>query len=157
MIQIVEGNLLDATEDIIAHQVNCQGVMGSGLAKQIRVKYPQAYDEYFLFCNTIPLSERLGCYQIIWIEDFEAKRFNIVANLFGQFNYGRQNILYTDYEALEYCLSELKEYAKEDGLSIAIPYNLGCGLANGDWDNVVYPMIQEIFKDYGVTIYKYKG
>ena len=46
MIKIVKGNLLDATEDIIAHQVNCMGVMGSGLAKQIRNKYPEVYANY---------------------------------------------------------------------------------------------------------------
>ena len=32
------GNILDAQTDVIAHQVNCQGVMGAGLAKQIREK-----------------------------------------------------------------------------------------------------------------------
>ena len=30
MIKTVYGNILDATEDIICHQVNCQGVMGAG-------------------------------------------------------------------------------------------------------------------------------
>lgn len=28
-----------------------------------------------------------------------------------------------------------------------MPKNLGCGIAGGDWDGVVYPMIQEIFGD----------
>ena len=32
MIKVVNGSLLDATEDILCHQVNCQGVMGSGVA-----------------------------------------------------------------------------------------------------------------------------
>lgn len=30
MIKTIEGNILDAEEDIICHQVNCKGVMGAG-------------------------------------------------------------------------------------------------------------------------------
>ncbi|WP_168898328.1 macro domain-containing protein [Bacillus sp. ISTL8] len=158
MIKVVEGDILQASEDIIGHQVNCRGVMGSGLAKQIRNKYPEAYDDYILFCKTVPSSELLGCHQFVFVPDCDTRRFKIVANLFGQFNYGRQKgVLYTDYKALETCLSELKEYAKEDELSVALPYKLGCGLANGDWDNVVYPMIERIFTDYDVTLYKFGG
>mgnify|MGYP002508800364 CR=1 FL=1 len=37
--KIVNGNLLDATEAMICHQVNCQGAMNSGVAKGIRNKY----------------------------------------------------------------------------------------------------------------------
>lgn len=33
-----DGNLLDAKTDVIAHQVNCQGVMGAGIALQIKNK-----------------------------------------------------------------------------------------------------------------------
>ena len=40
------GNLLDAQTAVIAHQVNCQGVMGSGVAKQIRDKWTNVYTAY---------------------------------------------------------------------------------------------------------------
>ena len=39
-MEIIEGNLLEAPERIIVHQTNCMGVMGSGIAKQIKAKYP---------------------------------------------------------------------------------------------------------------------
>jgi len=51
MIKIIEGNILNAKEDIICHQVNCKKVMGSGLAKQIRDKYPNVYEEYVNLIN----------------------------------------------------------------------------------------------------------
>ena len=38
MIMEKRGNLLESTEDFIAHQVNCKGVMGAGVAKQIKNK-----------------------------------------------------------------------------------------------------------------------
>ena len=36
MIKIIEGNIVNANTDFIIHQVNCQGVMGSGVAKALR-------------------------------------------------------------------------------------------------------------------------
>ena len=49
-IKFVNGNILtfpERDEDtIICHQVNCKGVMGAGLAKQIRDKWPVVFDEY---------------------------------------------------------------------------------------------------------------
>lgn len=40
MIKTVYGNIFDATEDIICHQVNCQGVMGAGVAKALYQRWP---------------------------------------------------------------------------------------------------------------------
>lgn len=38
MIYEIKGDLLKAEETFIAHQVNCKGVMGAGVAKQIKNK-----------------------------------------------------------------------------------------------------------------------
>ena len=46
MIKVVYGDLMQATEDIIVHQVNCKGVMGSGVAKQIKANFPEVFNEY---------------------------------------------------------------------------------------------------------------
>lgn len=59
----------------------------------------------------------------------------------------------TDYDAMKIGLNEIKEYAKSYNLSIAIPYKIGCGIANGDW-NTILEIIDRAFKDYEVTIYK---
>ncbi|MFD1905034.1 Appr-1-p processing enzyme family protein [Paenibacillus rhizoplanae] len=75
------------------------------------------------------------------------------ANLFGQLNYGRSKTRYTDYAALEKALATLKTEAKAKGLSVALPYNIGCGLANGEW-SVVERIIGTVFEDYEVTLYK---
>lgn len=75
------------------------------------------------------------------------------ANLFGQLNYGRSKTRYTDYGALERALTTLKTEAQARGLSVALPYNIGCGLANGEW-SLVEEMIGKVFADYEVTLYK---
>lgn len=51
MISIVKGDITNAKENIICHQVNCQGVMGSGVAKALFTKYPQMRKDYFEYYN----------------------------------------------------------------------------------------------------------
>ena len=39
-----------------------------------------------------------------------------------------------------------------------MPKNIGCGLAGGDWEGVVYPMIEKIFgddKEITLNIYEF--
>lgn len=148
MIQIVEGDILSSNEHIVAQQVNCRGVMGAGLAKQIRNKYPIVYDEYNNLCNRFSNKNNLlGQVQFIKVD-----RNQIVANIFGQLDFGRGKV-YTDYDALRKGLLEIKEQASVLDYSVAIPYGIGCGLAGGNWE-FVYKMIDEVFADYEVTIYR---
>lgn len=53
MIKYIKGDILDVTEGIIVQQVNCFGVMGAGLAKQIRDKWPKVYDNYQIRVNSV--------------------------------------------------------------------------------------------------------
>ena len=46
MIKHIKRDIFKSGADLICHQVNCQGVMGSGIAKQVREKYPKVYKEY---------------------------------------------------------------------------------------------------------------
>ena len=46
MIYWKKGNLLESDCDYICQQVNCQGKMNSGIAKQIREKWPVVYQNY---------------------------------------------------------------------------------------------------------------
>lgn len=147
---IENGNALTGYPHIVAHQVNSQGVMGSGIAKSIKETFYKAYTEYV--AHPLMKNEKiLGECQIV---DCESK---IVANVFGQFFYGRNpNTVYTNYTALRKGLTTLKEYAKANKLIVSMPYEIGCGYAHGDWNNIVYPMIKEIFSDYYVILYKLK-
>lgn len=70
-------------------------------------------------------------------------------------NYGRQKVRYTDYDALRSALVSLKRLAVDHDRTVALPWMIGCGLANGDW-NVVYKIIEEVFEDYEVSLYKLK-
>ena len=46
MVRIIEGNLFDTKAEIICHQCNCQGVMGSGVAAEVKKRYPEVFKAY---------------------------------------------------------------------------------------------------------------
>ncbi len=126
------GSLLKAKEEILVHQVNCQGAMGSGLAGQLMKKYPRlkpAYKEYCDFYSDGNPKNLLG--KVFF---YEAPDGKTIANIFGQFTYGRdKNTVYTDHDALIEGLVKVGYRMKDTKKSVGIPYKIGCGLANGDW------------------------
>jgi O-acetyl-ADP-ribose deacetylase (regulator of RNase III) len=119
-------DILQAKENIIVHQVNELGVMGAGLALQIKNKYPEVYTKYKAVAN----KECLGKIQMIKIGENK-----YICNMFSQRGISRTHKT-TDYELMELCMSKLSKYSKEKNLTIAIPYKIGCGLAGGDWNTV---------------------
>ena len=160
MIEIVNGDLLQSNLPLIAHQTNCLGVMGAGIARSIKNKWNLVYTQYTNFCKLLKYSkELLGKCQICITGD---KPINLVANLFGEYSFTESvapfENRHTDYDALKKSLLHLKAICENTEVTkIGIPYKLGCGLAGGDWDGVVYPMLQELFaNDSTITLYIYK-
>lgn len=151
MIKIVEGNILDAKEDVIGHQVNCLGYMGAGLAKQIKAKYSETYSEYKNICDQHKENRTELMGKVYMAHNSDSK---IIANIFSQLDVGR-NERKTDYKNLKKGLMKVCEYAQKNNLSVALPYKIGCGLAGGNW-NIVYKIIDSVFSNYNVTLYEYK-
>ena len=154
MINIKSGNIINAAEDIICHQVNCLGIMGGGLALQIKNKYPEVFKAYKEFCPRQKTEQMLGQTQIVACHDGK-----YIANIFGQneCGWGKQQ---TDYDALAQGFNRLFSAVTNDSKysdkSIAIPYGIGCGLGGGDW-NEVLKIIEKSIKAYdvkNVVIYK---
>ena len=131
MIEYIRGNILNVTEGIIVQQVNCMGVMGAGIAKQIRDKWPDIYDSYKTrIHNTENTKELLGKTLFDYVEN------NLfVASIFGQYYYGRQ-AKFTNYTALFKGLNFVAEISAANNTAMYIPKGLGCGLAGGNWDFV---------------------
>ena len=143
------GNLLDAQTAVIAHQVNCQGVMGSGVAKQIRDKWTNVYTayraEYDLFTDLN--KSLLGNCQLVQVNDHQH-----IANLFGQDKYGYDNKRYTSYDGIYDALVSLAVQMMDNGMkSLAIPYKMSSDRGGADW-NVILAMIESVFKNTDITI-----
>lgn len=159
-VREVIGDLLTSNMDIIGHQTNCVGVMGAGIAYHIKNKYPKVFIEYKKLCDKHNNGQGLlGKCQVVSesgdIIDYNSliadSKSIFIANLFGQNGFGGG--IQTQYAHLKTSLVELKVIAKENDLWVGLPYKLGSGLAGGDW-NIVKQMIEEVFIDYPVTIYK---
>jgi len=144
-VKIIDGDLFDTQAAYLCHQVNCQGKMGSGVAKQIREKYPLAYMFYKKWCSDCSESSRLlGKVQIVMVNNGDFRPMAI-CNLFAQDMYGYNGKCYTSYTAFQSCLLELKE-SIPFGATIAMPYKIGCGLGGGNWD-IISEMIEKTLGD----------
>ena len=159
MIYWKKGNLLESDCDYICQQVNCQGKMNSGIAKQIREKWPVVYQNYMAKCNFshpsgyIRPELLLGNIQIVglWENFYETDFHQSVINMFAQQHYGYDKRRYTSYDAFWNCLNLIKQSVTTDK-KIGFPYNIGCGLGGANW-NVILAMIDTVLADYTVEIY----
>lgn len=144
-------------ELIICHQVNCKGVMGAGLAKQIRTMFPFLYEQYKRTCNRATKSEDLLGKALFSPIQYNGNHW-LIANLFAQDGFGRDKC-YTDYNALRKALSAVRGVATplpaRTLTTVRIPYKMGCGLAGGSWD-IVLQIIQDelVAHDIPVEIWK---
>lgn len=140
MIEYKTGDILKATEDVIAHQVNCRGTMGSAtdtrrttnVAHQLRMKYgDDLYFHYKRLCESEG-SALLGNIQLLKMTDGK-----YVCNLFGQNNYGYDGRQYTSLDDLKTCLKTLENECKKLNLSsIATVYKLASNRGGAKWEDV---------------------
>ena len=146
MVKLIGGDLFTTEAEVIVHQVNCRGVMGSGVAKQVKEKYRQAYEDYVYKCKNFQIKDYFGTTQLVHSNG------KIIANLFGEVDYGKDGARYTNYEAFYTALEDLYKKTNKD-TTYAFPYKIGCALGGADWD-IIYIMIQKVFHDRMVLIYK---
>lgn len=148
MIQIIHKDLLKSNCNFIVHQVNCQGKMGKGLALQVAKRFPHVAHCYKdkVACAKENHISLLGQIQVVSIV---GKDNQYIVNLFGQNNYG--NGTHTDLTALRRGLLKVRTIAEPYGLSVAIPYGIGCGLGGEKWENV-YPIIEDIFSKTNINV-----
>lgn len=128
------GDLLQA-KGVIVHGCNCQRVMGSGVAAQIRKKWPKAYEVYRR------MDMELGLVSFAVVEYGV-----IVANALTQEFYGRDGKVYVDYLAVRQAFATINIVACNEGETVVNFPLIGCGRAGGDW-NVVSKIIDQELDD----------
>lgn len=149
MVELVDNsNLLDVKSGILCHQVNCVGVMGAGIALQIKGKWPEVFKQYKDKCDLCSEEPRklLG-----GVQDILVSHNLVVANCFGQVYPGRNGTM-TDYDAWDKILDNLKDLSNFFSLELHFPYMIGCGLAGGDW-NIILGKIQGRFMSMSSRVF----
>lgn len=133
MLKRTSGNLIDLAEkgkfNLIIQGCNCFCIQGSGLAKEIRTRYPGAYEAD----KTTKSGDKskLGTYT-----SYDTRKGFTIINAYTQygFNRGGANEDVFEYEAFQKILDKLVE--DYPGCRFGFPL-IGCGLAGGDETRVL--------------------
>lgn len=162
-IKFFKGDLLKSGCTVICHQVNCQGAMNSGIAKQIRLNYPIVYNQYKMFCGGLeeyikyesyrPTHLLLGRIQLIPIAVNKEGPTHYIANLFSQNQYGYDGAQYTSYDAFAKCLIKLRCQAPK-GCRIGFPKGIGCVRGGAKWPVILALITEYLAADYEVEIWE---
>lgn len=143
MQKIQFGNLLDAKRGIIVHGCNAQGVMGSGVALQIKQRWPKVFQSYSTFItgfkskNLSPLGK---------VDLVNVGHDLYVANAITQDDFGRDSARrYCNYAAIHEAFKYVASLAGGSIERLPVHYPLvGAGLANGDWA-VISDILDDVF------------
>jgi O-acetyl-ADP-ribose deacetylase (regulator of RNase III) len=156
-MKIIEGSITDKKLlgqngiDTIAHGCNIHSTMGAGVALSIKHTFPVAYQADIDF--PIEESKRLGKYSVgvhkVW-GDYNIEPIKIV-NLYQQTLGGKTPL---QIDKLEMALTSF--VSQNVFNKIALPWQIGCGLAGGDF-SVVKPMIEKILEPYDAVWIKFNG
>lgn len=151
MIELTQGDILQADAEALVNTVNCVGVMGRGIALQFKKRFPENFKRYKAACDNKELTpgkmfihDLNRLYNPRYVVNFPTKR------------HWKGKSRMVDIEAGLQILVE--EVLKRDIHSIAIP-PLGCGLGGLRWEDVRV-RIEEAFQDLNevrVLLYEPKG
>jgi len=143
MIKVRIGNILESKAKVLVNTVNCVGIMGKGIAKEFKMKYPDMYNQYKLKCdkNEVKPGE-----PFIYKDLHGIKIIN-----FPTKNHWKN---YTNIDDLLKGLDIFAKKYKEWGIkSIAFP-PLGCGNGGLEWE-YVGPIMYNKLKDLDIDIELY--
>jgi O-acetyl-ADP-ribose deacetylase (regulator of RNase III) len=138
MIEFLDVDIFDSNAQALVNPVNCVGVMGSGLAKEFKRRFPECFDSYLERCKTNDPIKKL-CPGMVQVVEIEKKRVptKYVINFPTKDHYrakSKSAFIEAGLEDLVRVVSALKI------CSLAIP-KLGCGLGGLDWQ-VVKPLME---------------
>lgn len=146
MINELYKDITEATTGIIAHGVNCQRAMGSGVALAIKTKWPLIYEMYMVS------STGLGDADVI-----EVDNMLYVANCYTQEFFGSGG-RYASPEAIASSLRTVYETATLYNMDVNLP-KIGSDRGGLDWETEVLPIITSLddeFEDVTTNLYIWK-
>lgn len=138
MLKHTKGDLISLAEDgqftIIMHGCNCHNTMGSGIARSIRDRYPQAYE---MDCATVAGDrDKLGTITVCLADNKVNSKF-VIVNAYTQYDFNRAGETRDvfEYNAFQKILDGFAQDAGPN-MHIGLPY-IGMGLAGGDKERIL--------------------
>lgn len=151
-VKIVNDNILNSKEHFIAHQCNCTSTNAQTLAKQIFEKYPLANSYKNRIKNDKSTYSEPGSIEIY------DNIINMYAQVYPSTAKYNNDLPEMRIRWFEECLDKISKIEKlliTKNKTIAMPYNIGCGAAGGDW-NIYYKIINDFADKHNIYITFYK-
>lgn len=136
MIEYQQKDITTVRHGIIAHGVNCQRKMASGVAGAIKKKWPAVYEAFMELKPVLGEVDLIDVSLDLW-----------VANCYTQRNYGKDGKRYANLKAIENCLLIVAKHAYALQEAIYMP-KIGCGLGGLDWEADVKPILETLDTSY---------
>ena len=149
-VEIVDRDIFVEPFGVILHSCNCYHKMGAGIAKEIRIRYPRAYE--------VDLStqygdrSKLGQFSVALASKDQP---DTILNMYTQHRYGRDKV-YVEYDKFYECLENVKKWITSmeiQKLPMKIPFNISCNNAGGDWKKILSIINYSFEKEDGVAVY----
>lgn len=140
MIEYKTGDLFTTEMQVLVNPVNTVGVMGKGLAKQFKLRYPSMFESYKAACDNGELAVgQLHLYRTDtkWILNFPTKKHWRTKSKLDDVERGLQRFI--------------EIYETEDINSIAFP-KLGCGLGGLVWETEVKLVMKTYLESLDIPI-----
>jgi O-acetyl-ADP-ribose deacetylase (regulator of RNase III) len=146
------GDLFTTDAKIIAHGANITGVMGAGVAKTLRQKYPENYKGYRAFCKA-----RLAVAGE-WYANTGDDANRLILNLFTQDLPGPNAKYLWVFSSLDDFIEIADEHLDKYGKTIAIP-EIGSGIGGLEWKKVqsVLETLETLHPDWEFEVWHYEG
>jgi len=143
MVNVLVGDIFESDAQTLTNTVNCVGVMGKGIAKQFKERFPEMYEDYVERCERGDVQlGRPYLYRRMyepWILNFPTKGHWRAVSRLSDIKRG-----------LEYLIEHYEEWEIE---SLAVP-PLGCGNGQLDW-RVVGPTLYRYLSTMDIPVELY--
>lgn len=145
-IEVITGNIFTSNAQTLVNPVNCEGVMGAGLALECRLRYPEMFERYQQLCTEELLAPgKLWLYKgkERWVLNFPTKQSWKQPSRFSYLEQGLNNLV--------------ESFQLRGISSIALPL-LGADKGGLDADKVLLLMQEALIpvaKVIPVSIYRY--
>lgn len=151
-ITYVKGDLFTTTDKIIVHGCNSHGIMGSGVAKIVKDKFPEAFEEYERACRKHVKSRNVLLGTNVYALTQDGNRH--IVNAITQLDMGPAPHRWVSYDAVDDCMWSLAKdltAVGRKGEPISMP-QIGAGLGGGNW-MVIEAIVASRLQDFPVNVY----
>lgn len=153
MLLYKTGDVTLAPANVILHGANCFNIMGAGVARYIKKRFPEAFQaDRQAHLEVLSNRELLGDCSLATLKDGTF----FVANLYTQYKLGANFEHKALVSALDSCvvkLNKLDTFKRIENPIFAMPY-IGCGIGGATW-NTVRPIIEDFVNKYNYEVHVY--